>query len=165
MKTIFLNQELLLNAPEYAELLVDESRKMLLDMSNYYPNFTDWFDQTVIPGLESGERTIILLKDMNKPIAGLGIVKDTLEEKKLCCLRVRDQYNGSGLGVRLFKHSFAELGTDMPLLSVSSEKLPEFKRVFDYFGFEFGEEYTGIYRPKKKEMSFNGELLNTKYSF
>jgi len=129
-------------------------------MSFQYPNFCSWRDSKVIPGLIVGERSLIVVINNDAAISGLAIVKNSEAEKKLCCLRVSSSYQGSGMGVRLFKLAFEELGEDKPLLSISNDKLEEFNKIFNYFNFEFGNDYWEMYKKNKFELSFNG-LLNS----
>ncbi len=126
-------------------------------LSELYPEFHKWFSEKVIPGLYSGER-IILLEHRNNELAGIAILKDTIDEQKICCLRVIPKYQNSGIGLILFKRSFQELDNEAPLVTVSSENAHKFEKIFNYFGFEFVEKYDNIYRPKKTEFSFNGIL-------
>jgi ribosomal protein S18 acetylase RimI-like enzyme len=126
-----------------------------------YPGFANWFDRQVVPGLTNGERTI-LIEQRYGETAGLLILKNSVHERKICTLRVRDHFQNRGLGVRLFEKAFAILGTTAPLLSASQENLQAFDRLFRYFGFRFEREYEGLYRPYRSEFSFNGLLVSTR---
>ena len=86
-------------------------------------------------------------------LRGIAILK--YNEKKLCHLSVMDAYKNKGYGIKLFKKSFEELKTEKPFLTVSEEKLPDFKRVFDYFGFKLTNVIEGYYRDNKKEYFYN----------
>jgi GNAT superfamily N-acetyltransferase len=131
----------------------------LLDqLSAFYPKFSSWYQDKVVPGILAGTRRI-LVRRIDGNLAAIAIVKLTDEEKKLCCLRVLPNYQGTGVGIKLFEDAFAALETDRPLLSVAEEQIPRFKRVFDHFGFELSERYRDIYRPNKDEYSFNGLLF------
>jgi hypothetical protein len=128
------------------------------ELSGGYPDFNAWISGKVIPGLRVGDRTIIT-EYRDGELAGFAILKDDGWEKKLCCLRIQPEFqNGLGLGVRLFQRAFQELDTDKPLLSVAGERLPEFHRIFKYFGFELSQEYLGRYRKNSVEYAFNGLL-------
>lgn len=141
--------------------LLMQALKLLTDDIAYlrgsYPNFDEWFFHKVVPGVISGERSIFI-EQRNSSIAGILILKHTLEEKKLCTLRVRPGYESLGLGVRLFETAFEVLGTEKPLLSVSEETHPKFARLFDHFNFTQHETYLGKYLPLRKEFAFNGVL-------
>ncbi len=129
----------------------------LRGVSQYYPGFAQWFDSRVTPGLLSGERAI-LLEYRDGRLGAAAIIKHDAQEKKLCCLRVAEPLQSSGLGVRLFERSMAELQTERPLLSVADESVEQFDRIFRYFGYDLTEEYEGLYRPRHTEFVFNGTL-------
>lgn len=122
------------------------------DAKQYYPSFEQWYFLKVLPELAKSDRTIIYEKESNR-LKGVAILKPS--ENKLCHLSVMPEYRNKGIGVRLFKKSFEELGTSLPYCTVSEEKLPEFKRLFDYFGFKLTNTVEGYYRIGKKEYFFN----------
>lgn len=122
-----------------------------------YPNFDSWFSEKVIPGIENGERTVLVEMRANE-VAGLMILKHSLSEKKLCTLRVRPQYENRGMGVRLFEAAFEILETERPLLSISEKAMPKFKSLFSYFGFSQEATYEDRYLPQVRELSYNGLL-------
>jgi len=121
--------------------------------SSLYPGFHNWFFNRVVPGIELGERQL-LIEGRNNHVAGIAIVK-TGCEKKLCTLRVSEQFQNKGLGIKLFESCFEALDTCKPLLTVSEEKFPEFQRIFDYYGFEITSVRKDLYRKGKNEFFFN----------
>lgn len=126
-------------------------------LNNHYPDFHLWLKEQVIPGLKNNERRILLEYRANS-LAGIAIIKDTPQEKKLCCLRILPEFRNFGVGLKLFERSFEELNTCSPLLSIAEEQLIFFEKIFKYYKFEVGNEYIDIYRPHKYEYSFNGIL-------
>lgn len=120
----------------------------------YYPEFEKWYFNKVVPNILNAQREIICLTRNNK-IASISIIKNTPEEKKLCTLRVISDFQNRGIGIKAFEASFDTLGTDKPFLTVSEEKLPEFQRVFDYYGFKLTSIHNNLYRKDKKEYFFN----------
>lgn len=159
MRSVVVDSALLEGDPERFQRLVASARKDLAHLSALYPEFDRWFESRVVPGLHAGSRRI-LLRHVDSQLGGIAILKSG-EESKLCCLRVAPALQGTGFGLRLFDDSFDLLGTSRPLLSVAEEQFPQFKRVFDHFGFEFGARYDGLYRPSRTEFSFNGVLVPT----
>ncbi|WP_107858188.1 GNAT family N-acetyltransferase [Neisseria subflava] len=129
----------------------------LIMLSEQYPNFGNWLERKVFTGLYDGTRSI-LLEWRDGKIAGLAILKNEIEEKKLCCLRIMPEFQNKGIGIKLFQRSFAELGTEKPLLSVSEQKLSEFEKIFNYFGFVQTEKYFDLYKQNTIEISYNGYL-------
>lgn len=122
-----------------------------------YPLFDAWFASKVLPGIRTGERTL-LIEERNSVAVGLLILKHTSSEKKLCTLRVRPHFESKGLGVRLFQTAFQFLETERPLLSVSEPVAPRFQRLFQYFGFAQEAVYQGRYIPLVHELAYNGLL-------
>lgn len=122
-----------------------------------YPLFDQWFATKVLPGICTGERTVLIEKRGSLAVAFL-ILKHTNAEKKLCTLRVRPNFESKGLGVRLFETAFQLLGTERPLLSVSEPAAPKFERIFQYFGFAQEAVYRERYIPMVDELAYNGLL-------
>ncbi len=158
MNVQLLDASLLRSDPEAFRMRLGDARGYLETLSDFYPSFGAWFTEKVMPGVAAGERTIVL-QNTSGVLSGIAVLKNTPEEQKLCCLRVLPEFQGTGAGVRLFDKSFDLLNNKSPLLSVSEEQLPAFEKIFRYFGFEYAQEYCGIYRPKKTEISFNGLLI------
>ncbi|ADL54930.1 hypothetical protein [Gallionella capsiferriformans] len=122
-----------------------------------YPNFQYWFESQVVRGILGGSRSFVIeLRDGK--MAGVAILKDTPEEKKICTISVCDEFKSKGMGVRLFEKSMRLLDTDKPLASVSESRLPEFEKIFEYLDYDYSAEYHGLYLPQRKEFSFNGLL-------
>lgn len=145
--------------PETTSGVLAEVFAHVRDLKDVYPHFDAWLTDRVLPGLWSGDRSI-LVEHRDGMLAGLAILKDDGLEKKLCCLRVLRGFQDSrGLGVRLFDKALDILETQKPLLSVSEERLSAFERIFAHFGFEQVKRYEGLYRAGHSEISFNGELF------
>lgn len=154
---MIINNRSITSQPCALELLKITINADILFFQNMYPDFSIWFEEKVLPGLLTSERSIII-EERNSEIAGFAILKHTHMESKICTLRVRDTYENTGLGIKLFEQSFDLLETSSPLLSVSDEMLPKFNKIFKYFGFSHEDTYPEKYRPKASELSFNGLL-------
>lgn len=152
-----IDKEFILNNSDVSDDILTYLFKELNEMSFYYPEFYNWLTNKVLPGLMTGERSIIL-EHRQHQLAGVSILKDTIDEKKLCCLRVLPAFQGKGVGIKLFDRTFEELVTESPLLSISEETAPKFQKILNYYGFKVEEEYPDYYRPSKTEYSFNGIL-------
>ena len=133
--------------------IYDDLYTQLQSAEYFYPNFRGWFYSKVVPDVLCGEREIITELRDNK-IAGISIIKNGVE-KKLSTLKVMDDFKNKGLGLKLFEKSFEKLETEKPFLTVSEEKLHEFQRVFDYYGFKLTSVHNDLYRKSKKEYFFN----------
>lgn len=122
-------------------------------MSPHYPGIETWFETKVIPGACAGTRKILTIK-RNGEIVGLGIAKDE-DEKKICTVRVSNKYYGSGLGIRIFDQLLDWLDVSNPILTVGEEKLPQFSRIFDHYGFKLTSYRKDLYQIGRTELVFN----------
>ena len=118
----------------------------------FYPNFKEWYYQKVVPDILAEKREL-LFESKNDKIIGLSLVK--YDEKKLCTLKVFEEYQNKGYGLKLFEKSFEALETDKPFLTVSEEKYMEFEKIFKYYGFELTSVKSNLYRDNKLEYFFN----------
>lgn len=124
----------------------------LRTIDQYYPKLDDWFVNSVLPGLSSGEAVLLLAKE-DFIIKGMALGK-TGCEKKLRCVRTNGEY--SGLGLRLMEHMFQELQTNKPYCTVSEELLGQYSRIFvNRYGFNLDHVTKGEYRQGKLEYHFN----------
>ncbi|MCL9791956.1 GNAT family N-acetyltransferase [Neisseria subflava] len=155
--TPLIDSNLIIEQENIALPVINHVFANLNQLSQQYPDFENWLEQKVFTGLYNKTRSI-LLEWRDGKIAGLAILKNEIEEKKLCCLRIMPEFQNKGIGIKLFQRSFAELGTEKPLLSVSEQKLSEFEKIFNYFGFVQTEKYFDLYKQNTIEISYNGYL-------
>lgn len=119
----------------------------------YYPDITEWYINTVIPGVVTGNDILLIAKDKNY-IAGILLAKKS-EENKLRCVRVAPSHKGSGLGIKLIDQALNLIG-DKPLVSVSQELLHDYSRMFvNRYKFILSDVVKGAYRENKLEYFFN----------
>lgn len=123
-------------------------------LSAHYPGFEDWYRLRVIPGAAAGSRKIVLV-EREGVIAGVGIAKNEVGEKKLCTVRVAPEFAGRGMGVRLFGDLMDWLGDGKPHLTVGPHKMAEFERIFRHFDFNLTSVDVGRYRAGIPEYLFN----------
>ncbi|HIY44687.1 MAG TPA: GNAT family N-acetyltransferase [Candidatus Helicobacter avistercoris] len=140
--------------PSFSEVAIYH---YLSEAKRFYPNFDLWYFTNVLSSIARKEKQILMIQD-DKDLKGVSIIKNTQEEKKICTLRVMEKYQNRGIGLRLFEKSFETLQTRFPLLSVSEEKYPDFKKIFDYYGFKLTSIKENYYRIGKKEFFFNENL-------
>ncbi len=88
-------------------------------------------------------------------LAAIAIIKRTLGENKICNLTVLNDYKNRGIGIKLIKRCFRELGTKKPFFTISEEKLPEFAKIIKYFDFKKSRSVYGLYRKNKVEYFYN----------
>lgn len=141
------------------ELSAIESRALefILPLSPEYPQINLWFRNKVVPGLQGGSRKLLVV-ERHGQIVALGIGKIEGGENKICTVRVAPEYYGRGMGVRIFDDLMSWMGDDKPLATVSENKLPQFRRIFDHFGYELTSVHNGRYLPRTAEYLFNEKL-------
>lgn len=99
--------------------------------TRFYPDFDEWFMRKVVSNL--GVTREIFLAKIGKDIAGICIIKNCEQEKKICSLRVFEPYRGQGVGTALVKHALDVLKDDYPLVTVPEESLTQYKPFFRKF--------------------------------
>src|SRR3546814_131627 len=130
----------------------------LLPLSEDYPDIARWFAQKVVLGLRQGTR-LLLPVERDGAMVGLGIAKKEEDERKICTVRVAPSHAGRGIGVRLFDGLLKWLNDDRPHLTVNAAKLPQFERIFDYYGFDVTSAHEGLYVPQLTELAYNEPLI------
>lgn len=126
----------------------------ILPLSFEYPAIESWFFDRVVPGLRNGSRKMIEIERHGRLVA-LGIGKMDTRESKICTVRVAPEYHGRGMGVRVFDGLMSWMGDGRPHATVSEEKLPNFERLFDHYGYVLTSTHSGRYRLGKVEYLFN----------
>ena len=123
-----------------------------------YPDFNQWYEHiftdngSLIVGRE------IIMCEYDRTIVGVIVLKKQDGEKKICTLRVANQFQKVGIGKKLIKMGFEWLESETPLMTVNSYKVYQFKSLIDYFGFELSQEKVRYYNLFSTELVFNGEL-------
>lgn len=124
----------------------------LSGLTNIYPNIYEWFERKVIPGLETGERVIIILYD-DEGESGLSILK--IPEKKICYFRIVESKRRKGYGTMLMNESIRILQTSLPMISVSYSSLNTMSPfLIEKFGFKI-TDFSIIPESKVVEFFFN----------
>ena len=141
----------------YPMLTKDEMKVLffLLPLSKNYPNIDLWFFNKVIPGYRNGSRRIIIKKNKDSEIIGLGIGKNENGEKKICTVRVHPNYRNKGIGKKLIVELMDWLKEDRPYFTINEQNLESFQKLFKDFNFKMTKEMSGLYNKKNKELIFN----------
>ena len=132
--------------------------KFLSDLVYEYPSHNEWYNKMIISMYTNFDRDIILAVE-KCDIIGVAILKKTDIEKKICTLRVDEKYQNLGIGSMLVKKSIEILETERHIITVSSDKCGEFRKLFNYFGFNIETVYYNKYRNNTAEIVYNGILL------
>lgn len=125
-----------------------------------YPRFYDWFTSKVIPGINTAQRQIYIASpsDNLDCIAGVMILKDTVQEKKICSLYVAEEYRSNKLGTKFLSLAAEVLKTEKPVITVSSTRANVFSGLFKKFGYSLYECYPEYYSADTHELSYNGPI-------
>ena len=145
--------------------LIQNIKEMLLFLRKDYPDFSNWFDTKVKTGLEPEARKIYIaspVTDLNQ-IAGIMILKNTSEEKKICTLCVLAPDQRQGIGRCFLQLAISVLQTPRPLITVSDDQKPAFDPLLRAFGFVCKQSYFGYYRDGVCEHSYNGALQEQRH--
>jgi len=143
--------------------LIDYVFEHLPDLETEYPNFKNWYYGKVCAGLASGSRKIILASsENNNDFAGVVILKNTFQEKKICTLRVDKECRFLGIGSNLIETSLKELGRH-PLITVPEEHLFEFDKLLSKYDFKRMYSYRDYYLKGHIEYTYNGYLIDDRY--
>lgn len=141
----------------YSKNSVSAVYLFLSDLCGEYNNFRQWYYDTVVPGIASGERLIYTVTD-NETIIAVLILKNTTDEKKICTLRVAENYRRQGIATMLLKIASRELQCTKPLITVSSYHIAKFESLLKKNGFVLFARYPNYYKQGVTEYAFNGYL-------
>lgn len=143
-------------SPSHSELYQGIA-ELTNSLTQTYPKHKEWLWKTFFPGLKDGSRKIVVAyRELDKPM-GIALLKDTEEEKKICCLFVRDVYRKKGIAKKLMETSFEMLGTHFPLMTVSDKNIDQLQRIINIYNFKFSYRKKGVYKTHDTELYFNNE--------
>lgn len=147
---------------------IAEVYKKLKDLEDTYPEFYDWYTETVTPELkeDTDRRNIIFAisdvlmgDEIVKKLTGLAIIKNSEDEKKICTFRIFSQYKKQGVGLTLLHYCFQELGTTKPLISISKPALQEFGKYIEIYDWQLKQILPNYYKDGITEYVYNGYLV------
>lgn len=151
MRQRIINYQNFLDQQEY----IEEIKLFLSDLSCDYPDFDQWLTK-VISDVQMDFRTIITMYDeVHHKIAGISIIKDKDREKKICTLRVAEEYRNKGIGTYLIERSKETLDTSFPLITVSEHNIATFRPFLIKRGFKPMGKVKSLYHYGKYEYFFN----------
>lgn len=144
--------------PEQMSLYYTQIRKFVKKLIFEYTDFRKWFLELFQKGAVLKEGREILLCECDYQLAGIAILKNDGNEKKICTLRVAKTFQRNGIGQNLMELSFEWLNEDKPLITIHDSKRQEFKKLFERYDFQLEEERKGYYRLFSTELVYNGVL-------
>ena len=124
---------------DYINVLTDEELMNLADkiymvidfVKKDYPNHTKWFYTRQLPEtLHSDIRNILFVKEKGEIIAVANLLKED-NEKKICSLYVKDEYQGKGIGSMLVEEFMKWLDTKYPIISLIEDRYGIYKPIIE----------------------------------
>ena len=117
-----------------------------------YPEYFKWFFQKSIPRIfnRTGEM-IFFLNGLT--IGGLAILKNDIDEKKICTLLISEEFRKKGYGKLLLEDSFEFLGTSKPLITIPAFSVDDFSSIITAYDWK---ETSRTSEYLSQEIIFNG---------
>ena len=125
-------------------------RNFLVDVAPLYPNFESWLNFSFIRNINSDERQLILAYSGNQ-IAGVALLKNTLNEKKISTLYTCPEFRGQGIGSNLIKLALTELDSADTFITVSKERNEDLYPLLKSRGFKLSQSIDHLYREGNTE--------------
>lgn len=148
-----LLSSLKLEKNEYMNLL-EELYKFTRHLEKDYKGYEDWFWKKQIKGLENQTREIIIAYNENE-ISGIAFLKND-EEKKIATLFVHPNHRGKGIATNLIELSFNVLSTNTPVITLSANKMGQFKKIIEKYNWKITDTISkGYYNNEAEEYVFN----------
>lgn len=137
---------------------------MLIDFVKMdYPNYKEWFFTRQLPEtLHSDRRNILFVKDKDEIIGVANLLNDE-NEKKICSLYVKSDYQKQGIGSMLVEESMKWLNTKCPIISLTKERYNIYKPLIEKYNWKLTRVINGYYKEGVEEWFFNVPESNTVY--
>ena len=150
---------------ELKKIYQSEIYKFLYRLVFEYQGFRSWYQRLYTEEFElKYNREIIICEDQFQ-IVGVAIIKNDLQEKKICTLRVTREYQHQGIGHNLVEMCMQQLHTDKPMITLHTSKLNQFEKLLNYYNFELQQTQKHYYSIFNTELVFNGLLPEKKFIF
>jgi len=149
-------------SPEEIDKIVMNILKVTLPIKDDYPEYKDWFLNKQVKGINT-DRDIIFAV-YNEEIVGVSNIKGDILEKKICTLYIKECFRKNSIGSNLIKLSCEELETDKPLITISSNKIYDYRKIIIKNQWELSEELNNFYKTNSDEYVFNGSMYIRKES-
>ena len=130
-----------------------------------YQGFNNWYKDLYVESAELRANREIIICDDQFRIAGVAILKNDLQEKKICTLRVAREYQHQGIGHNLVEMCMQQLHTDKPMLTLHKCKLNQFEKILSHYNFELEQTRRHYYSIFSTELVFNGLLPEKEFLF
>lgn len=142
-----------------------EIYKFLKRLVFEYQGFHEWYNGLFTNDCDlKFNREIIICED-HLNLAGIAIIKNGCDEKKICTLRVAKGFQHQGIGHNLVELCFQQLNTEKPMITLHKSKLNQFEKILNYYNFELVQTKRHYYNIFNTELVFNGSLPDKKILF
>lgn len=125
-------------------------KNFLSDVSSLYPEFDTWFNFKV----RRFERSVLLAHDGNQ-LAGVSILKNSGDEKKISTFYVAPHFRGKMFGQALMTKSLQVLDSAETFITVSEERNRELVPLLNSNGFKLQKIVPNLYRSGKDELFYS----------
>lgn len=142
-----------------------EIYKFLCHLVFEYQGFRSWYQGLYKEEFELKYNREIIICEEQFRIAGVAIIKNDLQEKKICTLRVAREYQHQGIGHNLVEMCMQQLHTDKPMITLHKSKLNQFEKLLSYYNFELEQTQKHYYSIFSTELVFNGLLPEKEFIF
>lgn len=142
---------------EVIQKLLNDVLILSLKVKDDYPDYKNWYQTIQVPGIYDGTRNIIIAH-INDKIVGFVSLKKTKTEKKICTFYVEKSFRRNKIGMLLATKAVEYLEEDKPLITIPLDKLNEFTKIADRYGWQISEIKENLYRTTTPEVIVNGEI-------
>lgn len=150
---------------ELKKIYYNEIYKFLGRLIFEYQGFRSWYQGLFGEVYELHQNREIFICEDQLHIAGIAIIKNDFEEKKICTLRVAEQYQHQGIGHNLVEICLTQLDTEKPMITLHKNKLNQFENILRYYNFDLVQTQRHYYSIFSTELVFNGVLPQKKFIF
>lgn len=152
----------IVNIKEYFEFYTSTVYSYIEEVVMFYPEFKNWYNTKVVNQLNIGNRQMLIniIRD-NKGIdyiSGVAILKNKEEEKKICTIKIFDDFKNKGIGKQMFEKSFELLENEKPLITISGNQVCEFEKIIKRYDLNLESVMPDYYKKGHNEYIYNGEL-------
>lgn len=148
---------------EVIEKLLNDVLLLSMQVKNDYPDYRNWYQTIQVPGLYDGTRNIIIAHIKDR-IVGFVSLKKTQDEKKICTFYVEKSFRRNQIGTLLATKAVDYLEEEKPLITIPMDKIHQFIKIAEKYGWEITEIKENLYRTTTPEVIVNGTLTEKSQS-